>query len=541
MLKCYILIFILIYILLFKYIYDNLVKSKETFIDTVKNICNIRQKLNLEPCLKDFQGDKGLKGMVGRDGGVGEIGNKGFKGMPGKNGKNASDIGKIIFKDKITDTTINTYHLDNSVNNTITSINIPRGEAGENLLKNKMYNFLFKDRETNHILNSYNTNPNNETITVNIPRGNIGKTGNQNIRCYKRGPTGDQGLQGEPGLKGLKGNPGRNGKNGKNGKYKMDATLDNIYVKNGLCLTAEKTDLNINQDKNKCTNIPSLCILNDSENLKKIKNKIKIIRKELDYEKVINKNLSVIDTTVIDETDKDETNVEQFQNYNLNNKCVNNNQVCSLRIKGERGVTGETGETGNKGLKGISGEIGLNGFDGIDGKEIPNIVFKDTNNNIIGKYISLDKTAETITLFFDINKIEGAIGENAILPNINFVYHNNIIHRKKTTSDVYINVYLDKVKGNSGIDGSDSVCLEGKVGDPGKQGPRGPNGPKGFRGDDAKDGLDGEDSPLTNSNPYYNNVITKQICLQPDNNCLNKSLINYINEHFVKTKFLNNL
>ena len=58
MLKCYILIFILIYILLFKYIYDNLVKSKETFIDTVKNICNIRQKLNLEPCLKDLQGDK---------------------------------------------------------------------------------------------------------------------------------------------------------------------------------------------------------------------------------------------------------------------------------------------------------------------------------------------------------------------------------------------------------------------------------------------------------------------------------------------------
>lgn len=210
--------------------------------------------------------------------------------------------------------------------------------------------------------------------------------------------------------------------------------------------------------------------------------------------------------------------IEKFSNFNCD--LIPNSDVCTIKIKGDDGEKGMKGSDGYKGIKGSKGENGLSGNTGINGKEIPNINFKEINNEgaLLGNYYSYDD--EAITRTININR--GSKGIEVFIPPLKLIYNDSSKDRTINQTDknshmepIEINLKNVKgIKGNRGVDGQCSDGEKGITGDPGRQ------GNPGLSGADGKDGPmghDGDPGP-TQQNAEYNNVQSKKYCFIKNEN-----------------------
>ena len=172
---------------------------KEHFVENVKEICNTRKKMGLEPCLKDISGDPGPTGLGGEKGIKGSPGLKGETGNPGMDGMDAKKYGTIIFQDVLTKDELSTQEDLNSYDkyNKTTYIDILRGDAGENARMNPI---SFKDKNSGMLIpvydykkgkvvtTQYAENYDLEPIEVIIETGDKGYEGKDAIQIDKNSP-----------------------------------------------------------------------------------------------------------------------------------------------------------------------------------------------------------------------------------------------------------------------------------------------------------------------------------------------------------------
>jgi len=586
----YIILILIIILLIFN------CKIKEKYVNKIKKVCNARRKLNLEPCIQNIIGDDGINGTVGIQGDKGLKGDMGESGYSGKNGKNYTKIGIINFyDDKSNKKLYESKNLDNDIEkNSVTNVKILKGYKGETA---NMIPINFMDKKSNSIIKSHNLeNLEIEPINVFIEKGDKGPNGKIANCFFKlRGPDGEIGEEGVKGDKGLNGDKGYKGKRGDTGNTIKNPSFDNITTTN-ICITH---DNNINvlpislpgkelTDTNKCINgegdNSNNCVPNGKnlccntyihkngksrrciniEDAKKIIEKAKIIKKELDYEKKIKNNCDIVcydkqkennfcnlweKKPGSDETDFDCSacigecgkwqNIEKFNNKECDKKEKDGFKRCLKSIKGNIGTPGEDGKKGYTGLKGVVGERGRQGFNGKNSKEIPSIIFKYKDKEL-GKYKSINKNNKEIV---NIYLPRGEKGDKQDMIAIDFISKGNIIAQYKPPSNSEaiklgkIEVNLDKLKGERGDKGIDGNCYPGEKGEKGIPGLKGPIGKKGERGNDGKKGEKGEDGP-TDINPNYNYILGNKFCFSKNNNisdnCLDSYLVSYLTKEFLE-------
>lgn len=192
-------IFIILFItllLLIYYIFYNTIMYKELFeVENVKEICEARRKLGLEPCsslINDNVGNIGDKGQRGKRGLVGDIGDT---GEIGNNGIDGDNIPPYIFLD---------YE-----NNIVGSYYPPDGSNALNL----------------------------PTKYLQIPKGKKGEVGIIGING-KKGIQGDDGINGKAGISKTRiyGKQGNQGKKGPDGPRGPDG--DNYNCKNDINISS---------------------------------------------------------------------------------------------------------------------------------------------------------------------------------------------------------------------------------------------------------------------------------------------------------------
>ena len=503
-------LYILLLLILITLFYNRMLK--EHFIETVTEICNTRKKLDMENCLKDIPGEKGIVGEIGRSGRVGVDGKFGITGISGNNGLDAKYIGIVNFKDDVTDSILSTHKEPlnkREIDNKITNIKLLRGTHGDNARMNPI---TFTDENDNVISSQHIDNYDLSEIIVKLENGNKGNSG-KNAICNEPGRRGVSGVRGINGLRGQNGEKGFNGKQGEIGDVIENPNFDMISL-DTLC-TTDNVCIDLNMFKG---------IYNDFIILETI------INKENDY----NTSIEQLSHTAIGIESNCPIKVqEQFTNMN-DIKCdkyiENNNEYCTKIIKGDQGKIGNIGDNGYNGAVGINGIRGKKGFDGINGEQIPNIDFIDKNTNtLLGKYKSVDSNANTQ----NINLNNGEKGDPAYIPDLIFMSGDNIIARHEKTENnsnkniEKIVIHLDNSKGKQGIDGQDGVCDLGDEGDNGPQGGIGYDGDSGDRGYDGENGEKGLSGPL-DKNPSYVKVNAEKYCFANgllSDICLDKILL----------------
>lgn len=271
----FIIIIIIIIIGLISYnnnIYEKFINDNK---DKVTDICNVRQKLDLEVCNnKNIKGDPGERGDIGRIGSKGVKGDKGNNGDNGMNGKHAYCIGNFIFKDDENETLSESKNnCDDTYNKLVdkeTIVTIPNGNPGNNARMNPIIfvdgsnskfsvdtnfqNLQMSDIPENSIISiQYIENNDLPPIIVPIEKGDTGDNGKDAIQidpelpehlehpdkvvCSIKGPQGNQGIQGEPGDKGHP-NPqdGTQGPQGHKGGILKEPNFDTLETQGLLML-----------------------------------------------------------------------------------------------------------------------------------------------------------------------------------------------------------------------------------------------------------------------------------------------------------------
>lgn len=306
-------IIIIIIIIIGLIIYNNNIYEK--FIndnkDKVTDICNARQKLDLEVCNnKNIKGDPGERGDIGRTGTKGVKGDKGDKGNDGMNGKHAYCIGNFVFKDENEDIIPNSeINCDDTYNNLVdkeTIVRIPDGERGLNARMNPIIfvdgsnsafsgdtNFQdlqMSDIPADSIISiQYIENNDLPAIIVPIEKGDTGDNGKDAIQidpelpehlehsdkvvCSIKGLQGDQGNQGEPGDKGPRNTQdGTQGPQGHKGGILKEPNFDTLETQ-GLLMLSNSGGEDVAIFSEYCSLITNEKIIKASE----------IIKSELEY------------------------------------------------------------------------------------------------------------------------------------------------------------------------------------------------------------------------------------------------------------------
>ena len=305
-----IIIIIIIIIGLISYNNNNFEKFINDNKDKVTDICNAREKLDLEVCNnKNIKGDPGERGHKGRAGDPGLVGDKGDKGDNGMNGKHAYCIGSFVFKDdsgNVIDSS--NGNCDETYNNLVdkeTIVRIPDGERGFNARMNPIIfvdasKFVNIDFESPDIQNmdflqtiddddiiSKQHVENNDLPPIIIPiekgdKGDVGKHAIQiaptdntnyedNVICNTpgdKGPDGTVGPRGDDGLDNT--NNGTKGPRGYTGQIIKEPQFDTLDTKI-LHLINNDNDRSVFSD---------LCSYITKEKIKKIN---EIIRLELEH------------------------------------------------------------------------------------------------------------------------------------------------------------------------------------------------------------------------------------------------------------------
>ena len=283
-----IIIIIIIIIGLISYNNNNFEKFINDNQDKVTDICNARQKLDLEVCNnKNIKGDPGERGHKGRDGVPGLVGDKGDKGNDGMNGKHAYCIGNFVFEDDydnvISESNDNCDETYNNLVDKETIVRIPNGERGFNARMNPI---IFVDMESgNEISRQHEENSDLEPIRIRIEKGDKGDVGKHaiqippddnsnyedNIKCDvpgDKGPDGTVGPRGPPGPDNT--NNGTKGPIGHTGQIIKEPQFDTLDTRI-LHL--------INNDNDKSV-FSDLCSYITKEKIKKIN---EIIKLELEH------------------------------------------------------------------------------------------------------------------------------------------------------------------------------------------------------------------------------------------------------------------
>ena len=315
----FIIIIVIIIIGLISYnnnIYEKFINDNK---DKVIDICNARQKLDLEVCNnKNIKGDPGERGDIGRTGSRGIKGDKGNDGDNGLNGKHSYCIGNFIFQDDdgniINEAKIN---CDNTYNNLLdknTIVTIPNGNPGNNARMNPI---IFVDMETGkEISKEYEENSDlTPPIIIQIEKGDKGDTGKHAIQilpsdtniyedkiiCNVPGPDGINGTQGPQGEDGYDNtNNGTKGPRGNTGRIIDEPQFDTLDSKN-LYLIHNQIEYDESVFENLCKYITN-------DKIKKIK---EIINSELDHMKN-SKN----------EIDKQSSFSQPTSGYDLQRECT---------------------------------------------------------------------------------------------------------------------------------------------------------------------------------------------------------------------------
>lgn len=286
----FIIIIIIIIIGLISYNNNNFEKFINDNKDKVTDICNARQKLDLEVCNnKNIKGDPGERGDIGRTGTKGVKGDKGDKGDDGMNGKHAYCIGSFVFKDDSGNTIDNSENnCDDTYNNSVhkeTIVRIPDGEKGNNARMNPI---IFVDMESgNEISKQYGENSDLEPIIIKLEKGDKGDIGKHAIQilpsdtniyedkviCNEPGQKGSNGTVGPKGVKGPSNtNNGTVGPRGNTGRIIEEPRFDTLDTRTLHLIDNENGD-----DKSVFS---ELCSYINNEKIKKIN---EIIISELEH------------------------------------------------------------------------------------------------------------------------------------------------------------------------------------------------------------------------------------------------------------------
>lgn len=288
----FIIIIIIIIIGLISYnnnIYEKFINDNK---DKVTDICNVRQKLDLEVCNnKNIKGDPGERGDIGRIGSKGVKGDKGNNGDNGMNGKHAYCIGNFIFKDDENETLSESKNnCDDTYNKLVdkeTIVTIPNGNPGNNARMNPI---IFVDMETGEeISKQYEENSDLTSIIIEIEKGDKGDTGKHAIQvlpsdtntyddkiiCNTLGNKGSNGTQGPIGNNGIDNtNNGTKGPRGYTGQIIDEPHFDTLNSKTVYLIHNENED-----DK---SIFRDLCSYITNDKIKKIN---EIIKSELEHMK----------------------------------------------------------------------------------------------------------------------------------------------------------------------------------------------------------------------------------------------------------------
>jgi hypothetical protein len=508
---------------------------KEHFVENVKEICNTRKKMGLEPCLKDISGDPGPTGLGGEKGIKGSPGLMGETGNPGMHGMDAKKYGTIIFQDVLTKDELSTQEDLNSYDkyNKTTYIDILRGDAGENARMNPI---SFKDKNSGMLIpvydykkgkvvtTQYAENYDLEPIEVIIETGDEGDKGKdaiqidknsagyddtrtdvkntENIICDVPGDQGDEGQIGTQGPIGTEGPRGNNAPLADKGPTIQYPIFDRVNLYQ-LCIN------------DTCIDKSHYDII--KEDLEKMRD---IIRQENKYQDTADPDGQIIQDEEI------KCSIEKFSNFeDIDcNKYINmGNSYCATPIKGDDGTKGPDGDSGLTGNPGADGSKGISGHDGNPGNELPNINFVDKESKtVLGRFNSFNENAKT----YVIELPKGAKGDPGYIPQLNFIYNddsvgtpqphyqNNVnesnmnLDSTSTPTPIVLDVNLINSKGDKGDVGKNGKCTTGKKGNKGSDGVRGPQGPQGERGPDGVQGPQGDPGP-TARNPRYNRVKTE--------------------------------
>lgn len=286
----FIIIIIIIIIGLISYNNNNFEKFINDNKDKVTDICNARQKLDLEVCNnKNIKGDPGERGDIGSTGTKGVKGEIGDKGDDGMNGKHAYCIGSFIFKDDSGDVISSSNgNCDDTYNNLVnkeTIVRIPDGEKGNNARMNPI---IFVDMESgNEISKQYGENSDLEPIIIELEKGDKGDIGKHAIQilpsdtniyedkviCNEKGEDGSDGTvgpRGDPGIDNT--NNGTTGPRGYTGEIIEEPSFDTLDTKILYLIDNENAvDKSIFRD---------LCSYINKEKIKKIN---EIIISELEH------------------------------------------------------------------------------------------------------------------------------------------------------------------------------------------------------------------------------------------------------------------